>query len=324
MIIVRCPFRVGLFGGGLDFPNVFKNEPLKILGCSIEQSCYVGINLFSQDKGYNYRLIYKAIEEAKDVNEIKHPLIKQVLKNYEIKSVEIHYNADLASNSGLGSSSAFANALIFGFEKIINKKEVDLISIINKSIYLERKELGEAGGIQDQVFTALSGINLLEIKNSDWSVKKLCQPKYTEFIQNHAVLIPVNNALRAYYGIDIQSNVLKDKMLNKYRTSLIKITAKGINAFMDLDLEAVAYYTLKSWKLKSQLQGVINSEILTMEKKLLDRGALGLRLIGAGGGGFFIVWGTKDFVSEIRDDPKLNALNINISNTGVAEMSVNL
>lgn len=323
MKIVFCPFRVGLFGGGLDFPDHFASKSVDVLGFAIKEGCYVSINHFPQNSNFDLRLVYKKIEETNDLDNVKHPLIRGILKLANISTCEIHYNADLPANSGLGSSSAFSNALVLGLSEYLPNKPISPKDIASTSILVERQLLAEAGGIQDQIISAYGGLTKISMKGTDWHAQKINKSSYYSFIEEHALLVSApSRSQNKSIGIDIQSSALLDSKLLSYRRELSDISKQGLVSFFDYDIEGVAKSVNMAWELKSNLKSVSNNVLNSFGHKVIERGAMGVRLLGAGGGGYFLAVGKPENLKKLLYDPEFDCRQVKISRSGVSQMEV--
>ena len=144
MIISKTPFRVSFFGGGTDFPEFFNFNKSKIIGTAIDKSIYISKNFFPPQKDFQLKLFYSKVEQVKKVNQIKHKVIKNLIKELKItENLELHFISDLPSFSGLGSSSSFtiglSNLFFYILKKNIVKKVWQILLLILKETVLKKK-----------------------------------------------------------------------------------------------------------------------------------------------------------------------------------------
>ena len=174
MIISKTPYRISFFGGGSDYPEWFNKENNygEVISTTIDKYVYISIRELKPFFGFKYRLSYSKIEEANILKNIDHKAIKGMLKFYKPKKgLEIHYDGDLPSKSGMGSSSSFSVGLLKTFNAIINKK-ITTKQLALDSINLEHNILKEAVGCQDQVAAAYGGFNQISFLKNRFKIKK--------------------------------------------------------------------------------------------------------------------------------------------------------
>src|SRR5688572_4590411 len=159
MIISRTPFRVSFFGGGTDYPDWFREHGGAVLATTIDKYCYISVRELPPFFDYRFRVVYSIVENVKEVDEIRHPAVRAVIKRLGVTTgLEIHHDADLPARSGLGSSSAFTVGLIsamHALKGLYSSKEM----LASEAIHIEQCTLREVVGIQDQISTAFGGFN---------------------------------------------------------------------------------------------------------------------------------------------------------------------
>ena len=148
MIIIRVPFRISLFGGGTDFSSFFNSYGGQVVSFAINKYCYISFRNLPELTEHNIKISYSKIEQCNEINEIEHPLIRTSLNCFKRNKIEIHYDADLPANSGLGSSSSFAVGLAHGLT-IMKKEKTTKRLLAETAIKWEREILKESGGYQD-------------------------------------------------------------------------------------------------------------------------------------------------------------------------------
>ena len=160
MIITRSPFRISLFGGSTDYESFYREHGSLIIGSTIDKYTYTSFRLRPPIVSDNSVIAYSRLETPAQIKDIQHPLIRETLKYFYIKdSVDLHFFADIPSRTGLGGSSAFCVSLIKALKPDLNNKAISQIAI-----EIERRILNESGGVQDQIWAAHGGFNIIEIK----------------------------------------------------------------------------------------------------------------------------------------------------------------
>ena len=292
MVITKTPYRISLFGGGSDHPKWYRENGGEVISFAIDKYCYITTRLLPPFFEHRFRISYSKIELTKTISEIKHPAVRAALQKYCSKdSIEISHAGDLPARSGIGSSSAFAVGLIHSLF-LIKGHEFSKESLAQAAIDLEQNDLNENVGSQDQIACSLGGFNYIKFGGEqDWAVERLnlCKERL-EDIEQRVVLIYTG---LERFSSDIQANLLLG--LDK-KASQINRTVELARECLSLlssssDLDFVGELLKESWALKKQM----NSHSVTPElEEVWDRsqkaGALGGKVLGAGGGGFCMFW----------------------------------
>ncbi len=317
MIISKTPLRISFFGGGTDFPEYFNRSESLILGSTINKFIYITFqkkNNIDKDK---IKIFYKNNEFVKNINQIKHRVIKLLIKKEKIKdNFEIHICSDMPSFSGLGTSSAFTVGLknLIDFQKGIKNNSKKLSRF---AINFERNVLRESVGFQDQIHASYGGFNLIKLKKNDFKVKNIPNKNKIRKISNNLFLVFTNLTRKA-------SNIEKVKItkINKNIHLLNKInniTKKSLEIFSkDLNEDLFGELLAENWELKKKLDyNVSNPVIDKIYKKGISSGAIGGKLLGAGAGGFILFYVKKNkqnfFLNELK---KNEIIDFHFSNEG--------
>ena len=323
MIISKTPFRISFFGGGTDFPEFFNGYGGKVISTTIDKYCYVNVRSLPEFFDYKDEIIYSKVEQVKSIDEINHPMVRNCLKYHNIKNIKVYYDADLPARTGLGTSSSFAVGLvncllklknddifknINNFEGLYKYKE----KLANDAIYVERSMCNEAGGIQDQIAASFGNLNVIYFGkeyNTGYNVK----PIQISYDSKDALN---NNLLMFFTGISRNSFELQEGTKKNLNVNIDRLLE--MNKLVD---EATEYLTTNnfdefgklldySWKLKKGLNSNIsNSNIDEIYETAKSVGALGGKLLGAGGGGFMLFYIKKEFQDKLRGKLK-NLLEI--------------
>lgn len=319
------PFRVSLLGGGTDIPNFYNNHTGCVLGFASSLGCYLTINDTEiHNRKSAYKLIYSQTEEVNNLEEIRHPLIREYIKFFGYGGIEMHFNADLPSFSGLGTSSAFANAMSAGFS-YLQGNQLSPKEIAEFSIYMERNILKEAGGIQDQVISAYGGCCLLEMNKNGWNVRKLLlNDNFKKNLLASLVLVKVgwgSKYIRS--SSDIESHKVENKENINRLKSILDLTKNGIKFFNEENIREIGKTINDIWLIKKEFEGVSNPVVDECRDFLMSKGADGCRLLGAGGQGFFLGIGDPGYADKIVDIlGKKKALKVKISDFGTRKMEI--
>lgn len=303
MILTRTPFRVSLFGGGTDFEFWYKNHGSKIITCSIAYYCYISLRYLPPFFDATNRIVWSKIEETSNIDEITHPVVRACLNFYDIKrGVEIHHIGDLPARSGIGSSSSFTVGLVHALY-VLRGLSVTKRQIIDDAIFIEQNLLKEYVGIQDQIQVGYGGFNLIEIKrDGDFCVSPIS-------IGQHRLFKLQENLLLFYTGISrFSSEITKHTIEGAHKNDqplygIQSLTESAYRVLTDdsLSIDGLGKLLHQSWELKRSLSSEISTnEIDVLYEKALAKGALGGKILGAGGGGFLLFYVPKKYQSNVR------------------------
>ena len=319
MLVGFSPFRVSLLGGGTDIQSYYEKFGCRILGLAVNYGCLVTLNTSAlHSRSSNFRLIYSEIETADNVEAIRHPLIREYFKYYNISSAELHFNADLPSISGLGTSSAFANTLTGIFSYAAGKLKSGE-EIARETIWMERKKLCEAGGIQDQIISALGGLCEINADIHGWTASKYkCDQAFLKTLIQSLVLVKVGwSSTHSRNAATIESTKMMSADSLALTHEIRRLTDDGFLAFDNTDINLLGKIVDQIWKLKRQMPGVVSDEIGECYDYLKSKGAYGCRLLGAGGRGFMLGIGSPEFVSTVISDlGRSEATTVGICSSG--------
>ncbi len=303
MIISRTPFRVSFVGGGTDIATFFKHEPGAVLSTTIDKYVYITVN---QNKGlhpFKYRIAYSITENVNIVDEIQHPLVREALKLLDFdEPVEITNVADLPARAGLGSSSSFAVALLHALHAL-RSEYVTSEQLAREAYYIEVDMLKRPIGKQDHYAAAYGGLNYIQFMTDD-SVKVepiICRKEVKEAL--------CENLMMFFTGITRDaSSVLSDQAKNtemnmQVLKSMRDMTERAMNILHDgTDIDEFGRLLHEGWISKKQLAGKISNDIIDSYYEAARKaGALGGKILGAGGGGFLLLYVRKEDQERVRN-----------------------
>ena len=313
MIIVQTPFRISFFGGGTDYPEHFVQHGGAVLGTAINRYAYISVsNFVSELFDYCIRISYRQVETVTSLDEIQHVPFRECLRSCGIeRDIEVDYTAELPSFSGLGSSSSFVVCLLQALHAY-KGEFVQGIKLAYEAIDLERRVLGESVGCQDQVFAAVGGLNVLEFRaEDDITVYRLHLPtaRMRELEESLVMVFTgirrraENMAQRLVKRANDNLPVLMDMRRMVDRGYEILTGTGSLTAFGELLHEA--------WVQKQRLdEGVTSPAITELYELGRDAGAIGGKLLGAGGGGFILFFVPAEkrqrFGEKLRDFRRLS------------------
>jgi D-glycero-alpha-D-manno-heptose-7-phosphate kinase len=317
MIISRAPVRISFLGGGTDYPEHFLQHGGAVLGTAIDKFSYVTASPFvSELFDYAIRISYRQNELVKRVDDIEHNVFRECLRLLRLdRDIELHTVADLPAFTGLGSSSAFTVSLLHALHSF-KGEFVAPLELAYEAIHVERNILHDRVGCQDQALAALGGFNVIEFRREDDLVvhRIPISPERTREFQRHLFIVFSGVTRRA---ADMVSNQLaricdNRETLNRMRAMVdegweILTGGRPLSEFGEL--------LHRAWIAKRSLDGGIsNPEIDEMYRTGMAHGALGGKLLGAGGGGFLLLFAPPEAHERLRGafaDRRTFHLNIN-------------
>jgi len=320
MIISKTPFRISLFGGGTDYPDWYRENGGSVLATAIDKYCYISCRHLPPFFEHKHRIVYSKVENVKEIKEIQHPSVRAVLSTLETNAgLEIHHNGDLPARSGIGSSSSFTVGLI----NVINALKGQQISkedLAKQAIYIEQKVLKESVGSQDQILASFGGFNRINFYPDDtFNITPVIISKsLTDQLQSHMLLF--------FTGLSrFSSDIAKDKIANfKNRfqelTQIKQMVDEGLSILQSPSTPIAELGKLlhESWQLKRSLSNKVSTpEIDTIYQTGLAAGAIGGKILGAGGGGFILFFAKPENHKNIRKKLKvLVQVSFCFDNTG--------
>ena len=295
MIITRTPLRVSFLGGGSDFEEFFKNEIGYVFGSAINLFVYTAVLKHSALADNKYKLTYRINESVDVIEEIQHPLVREILKEHHLDSSGLHIAtlADVPASTGLGSSSAFAVGLVNAIT-MLNAKKYSPSELASSAIHIERKVLNEPGGWQDQCHSAFGGLNLFRFQNQKFErVSQIRDEVFFNLLSNRLILVAAGETRDSGTHASITAdNVPKvqGKNLAKELARIAKATADSVSSNLPAEekLTVLAESMNKSWILKQQLGSLHSEAVIKTIDEGIKAGAVSAKLCGAGGSGFVL------------------------------------
>lgn len=292
MIISRTPFRISFFGGGTDYPTWYRKHGGAVIASTIDKYCYLSCRYLPPFFEHRIRLVYSKIENCQTVDEIVHPAVRETLKFLQIdRGIEIHHDGDLPARSGMGSSSSFTVGLLHALHALkggMPSKE----QLANEGIHIEQECLKEVVGSQDQVMAAYGGFNhVIFMPNGGISVRPLTVSRTRVAELNSHLMLFYTGIKRT--ASDVAGSYVNDVAAKKRQLRIIKdLVDESISVLTGGD-EITTFGELlhEAWQAKRSLSDkVTNAEVEEIYESALAAGALGGKLLGAGGGGFMLLF----------------------------------
>ena len=302
MVISKTPFRVSFFGGGTDYPAWYQENDGMVLSSSIDKYCYIAARELPPFFDYNYRIRYAKNEDTKTIGEIEHPSVRECLAFLEVrKGLEIQHTADLPSMSGLGSSSSFTVGLLHALRALAGGTITDKMQLALDAIHVEQGRIGESVGSQDQVVAAVGGFNIIRFRHDGISVEPMrLPPERLSLFQDH-LLFFFTGFTR--YASDVAAEKIKNIPGRGDDLRTMIRMAKEAVSILKQERNILDFGRLldENWKIKRTLaHNVTNPAIDAIYAAGMKAGALGGKLLGAGGGGFILFFAEPERHASIR------------------------
>ncbi|HZY55809.1 MAG TPA: galactokinase [Reyranella sp.] len=296
MIITRTPLRVSFFGGGTDYPAWFREHGGAVLATTIDKYLYLHCRYLPPFFDFKSRIVWSKIEQVQQPSEIAHPAIRGVLEWMKIgDGVEIHHHGDLPARTGLGSSSSFSVGLLHALHalrgELVSKRK-----LAEEAIFVEQQVLQENVGVQDQIQSAFGGLNRIDIRtDGSFEVTPLVvRADRLAGLQKHLLLL--------YTGLSRTASEIAAEQVATVGQKTAEL--KTMREMVDLgekilvgtgDLREFGRLLDESWKLKRSLSSKIAPSFVNeIYDTARQAGADGGKLLGAGGGGFMLIFVTPD------------------------------
>lgn len=296
MIITKTPFRMSFFGGGTDVEEYFRENSGAVLSTTFDKYCYVNVRHLPRFFDYTTEVSYAKLERVNSVDEIQHPAIRNAMKMMYMHELRLSYEADLPARSGLGTSSSFAVGMLNAFYAM-KGQYVDKRKLADDAIYLERVLCQESGGWQDQIAAAYGGMNLIEFHDNTYEVRPIVMSLQRKAELNDNLMMFFTGFTR--FSSDVQKINAQGNKQEKFarlkEMHQLVYEAQKVLADSNADLDEFGRLLDYTWKLKRGTGSMVSTDhIDVLYQKGMEAGALGGKLLGAGGGGFLVFYVPKD------------------------------
>ncbi len=290
MIITRTPFRMSFFGGGTDFSEFYNKYGGSVISTTFDKYCYISTRHLPRFFDYSNQLTYSKIETFDSIEDIEHPLIKNVMKYLDMHEIRLSYDADLPAKSGLGTSSSFAVGMLNAFH-VLKGEFASKKQLADEAIFVERVLCNEAGGVQDQIAASFGGFNRIDFTPEGYRINPIIMSQERKRALNERLLLFFTGIAR--YSFEIQKNMelaIKNKEENLLEMLSLVDEAQSILTSQK-PLEEFGQLLNYTWRLKRGItSGISTGTIDQLYERALKAGALGGKLLGAGGGGFLLLY----------------------------------
>ncbi len=306
MIITKTPFRMSFFGGGTDIEDFFRKNGGAVLSTTFDKYCYVNVRHLPRFFDYSTELAYSKMERVTDVDQIDHPAVRNAMKMLDMHEIRLTYEADLPARSGLGTSSSFAVGMLNAFY-CLKGKYADKKKLADEAIYLERKLCGEIGGWQDQIAASFGGMNRIDFnKDGTYEVSPvIIHPDRKRKLNDNLVML--FTGFTRFSSEMQKANFVGYAEKTQQLQEMYSLVDKAEAVLEDThrDLDDFGRLLDESWKLKRRTGGAITTDSIDeLYEKGIAAGALGGKLLGAGGGGFLVFYVQEGKKEEVLDAMK--------------------
>lgn len=300
MIITKTPFRMSFFGGGTDMEEFFRQYGGAVLSTTFDKYCYVNVRHLPRFFDYTTELSYSKTERVTDIEDIEHPAIRNAMKMLDMHEIRLTYEADLPARSGLGTSSSFAVGMLNAFYAL-KGKYVDKKRLADEAIYLERVLCAEAGGWQDQIAASFGGFNRINFSADGYEVMPVIISPERKRRLNDNLLMFFTGFTR--FSSDVQKankQGYHDKTAELKEMLSLVDDAERVLTDKTADLDDFGRLLDHTWKLKRQTGAAISTDSIdALYSKGIAAGALGGKLLGAGGGGFLVFYVQPEYRESV-------------------------
>ena len=301
MIITKTPFRMSFFGGGTDMEIFFKENGGSVLSTTFDKYCYVNVRHLPRFFDWSTELSYSKSERVTRVEDIIHPAIRNAMKMLDMHEIRLTYEADLPARSGLGTSSSFAVGMLNAFYAL-KGKYADKKKLADDAIYLERVLCNEAGGWQDQIAAAFGGLNRINFNADRYDVLPvIISPERKKRLNNNLMMF--FTGFTRFSSAVQQANSLGTMDKNIQLKEILALVDEAEKILTDkyADLDEFGRLLDHTWKLKRQTgSAVSNDSIDELYSRGIKAGAVGGKLLGAGGGGFLLFYVQQEKQDAVR------------------------
>lgn len=317
MIISRTPFRVSFAGGGSDLPSFYRKSTGAVLSTSIDKYMYIAIHpYFEKNK---IQLKYSKTEQVDSIDDIKHPIFREVLKMYGVTGVDLNSIADIPSGTGLGSSSSFTVGLLNAVRAYLGKASSGE-KLGELACDVEINRVGSPIGKQDQYAAACGGLNFITFYSDETvNVEKIImKPEKKQELEDNLLMVFVGGEHSANAILKSQSAAISDMKKFDTQRHMVELAYNLKESLENNNIDDFGRILHENWLLKKSLtSGISTCFVDEMYNKGIEAGALGGKLLGAGGAGFILFYCPKERQQEFRERMgDITELNFKFDNYG--------
>jgi D-glycero-alpha-D-manno-heptose-7-phosphate kinase len=304
VIITRTPYRVSFFGGGTDYPGWFREHGGAVLATAIDKYCYITCRRLPPFFQHKHRIVYSVIESVSSNEDIQHPAVRATLQWAQVtEGLEIHHDGDLPARSGLGSSSSFTVGLVHALQALRGTM-TNRDQLAKTAIHIEQDLLKENVGSQDQIIAAYGGLNYVEFRpdgSFDVSPVIVSQQRKAELTAHLMLCFTGFSRLASEVAKSQLENLAsKQQQLKRMR----QMVEEGLEIFVNSSVPIQMFGQLlhEAWQYKRALSNAVTTPAIDeIYQAAREAGAIGGKILGAGGGGFMLLFANPEYHTKIRE-----------------------
>lgn len=305
MVITKTPFRMSFFGGGTDIPEYFRVNGGAVLSTTFDKYCYVTVRHLPPFFDYKTHLTYSKMEYVNEYSQIQHPAIRETMRYLDMHNIRLTYESDLPAKSGLGTSSSFVVGMLSSFYAL-KGKYIDKKRLADEAIYIERELCQEVGGWQDQIAASFGGFNRIDFNSDGYKINPVIISPERKRKLNERLVMYFTGFTR--FSADVQK---ANYVASTENVSLLKemeiLVSRAEDILTDSKRELSEFGKLldMAWKLKRKTGRCVSTDVIDgLYQKGINAGALGGKLLGAGGGGFLLFYVEPDKIGAVKEAMK--------------------
>ncbi len=317
MITVKTPFRMSFFGGGSDFPDFYRLHGGTVLSATFDKFCYVTLRALPPLFDYKSEFVYSKTERVRENSEILHPAIREAMLWKNVDHVRLTYDADLPARSGLGTSSSFAVGMLHAIHAM-RGEAVTPRMLADEAIHLERTLCRECGGVQDQIAAAFGGLNRIDFDEKGYTVTQLLISEERKKALEGNLMLFFTGTSR--FSAELQVAHQASLATKQNELSRMAEMAREACALLESDAPLSRFGEMlnDAWQIKRGITDEITTDTIdAYYAKAMAAGALGGKLLGAGGGGFLLFYVEDAHKEAVRAAlPDLTEIDFAFENEG--------
>lgn len=302
MIIVRSPYRVSFFGGGTDYKPWYSEHGGAVLTSTLDKYCYLSARHMPPFLGTKYRVFWSKMEAVDRLEDIQHAGVRGCLQALHVSDgIEVNHAGDLPARSGLGSSSSFTVGMLHALHAM-KGEFVGPEQLAREAVHVEQDILKETVGIQDQIECAHGGLNLIEIRpDGGYKVSPVVMPESRRYELQSRLMLFFTGLQR--HASEIAATQVQNAYRKEYElTRIAALVPKAVEAVVSGNFAAFGSLLHETWMLKRELSEKVSTpEIDEIYFRACKAGALGGKVLGAGGGGFLLLYVPIEEQAAVRE-----------------------
>ncbi|NBO22266.1 kinase [bacterium] len=317
MIIIRTPFRISFFGGGTDYPSWYQEHGGSVISTTINKYSFLVLRKLPSIFDYNYRIRYFDRQETRILDDINVPVIREAIKYMKFKNgLDITHHGDLPNRTGIGSSSSFSVSLLHGLSAL-SHQQLTKRELAQKAIHLEQNILNESVGSQDQVAAAFGGFNRIDFGGTS---NFICSPlplkkNLLNELESWIQLFFTEQLRNAHDIADKKIKGIKNKRVDL--NLMQELTVEAEKLLFSAKIMDFAELLNEQWKIKKSMEkSVTNNDIDEIYNKGISAGAIGGKLLGAGGGGFMLFLTPPHLHKKVSEELNLKEVSVDFEYLG--------